>query len=681
MSKKVNKMVVVLLAVSIIISSQKININAATKERKHTYIVTMKKNISTPNVLKDNNADFLTENGEIVSVELTDTEAETLEKEIGVFSVEDNIILYGSEKSKGKTFHQTDWNIKMINAETYNKKEPLEKVKVAIIDSGVNYNSSIPIEERINLLPNEREMSIFVEDFTGHGTSVAGIIAGKSEDGFQIGVNNNVELYSIKVLNENNAASLDKIIEAIYTAIDLKVDIINMSFGTTNYSEALHTAIKSADDAGILLVAAAGNRGNIDNIVEYPANFSEVISVGATDYKGNISKMSSTNGKVDIYAPGELICSTAMFNGSIIVSGTSVAVPHIVGVASALWGRDKSKSKQFIKNLLIVSANKNTPQGIGIVDLEYAMDIYNDYFTHYKEGEAEENGFYNNYLLETPTKVDYVEGSWSKDNHANAIEKCQALTDCRNVKYTDKAIKLIVAGIRMVDADTTNFAFNKNTSNEHCWWHAGTMQTVTFGTFVPNYFATIHLVEKVMNTKECVIDNVTRTTGMSNYVFTEAKKNLKNAPIKSKIEELGYTANMANYRLVYWGILLHVVTDMYAHRPYVKHTDGNYYYIGNVNINMNTDKITDIPERYNSACAVVKNIMTQCIDSKTPYQSEFITLKQFALSSTYYTGNFKLQNFYEFSIEDGWSGLATTNELNIIKNNSIKQSYLPSTLL
>lgn len=230
MSKKVNKMVVVLLAVSIIISSQKININAATKERKHTYIVTMKKNISTPNVLKDNNADFLTENGEIVSVELTDTEAETLEKEIGVFSVEDNIILYGSEKSKGKTFHQTDWNIKMINAETYNKKEPLEKVKVAIIDSGVNYNSSIPIEERINLLPNEREMSIFVEDFTGHGTSVAGIIAGKSEDGFQIGVNNNVELYSIKVLNENNAASLDKIIEAIYTAIDLKVDIINMSF-------------------------------------------------------------------------------------------------------------------------------------------------------------------------------------------------------------------------------------------------------------------------------------------------------------------------------------------------------------------------------------------------------------------------------------------------------------------
>ena len=87
------------------------------------------------------------------------------------------------------------------------------------------------------------------------------IIAGNDIKGIK-GIAPNVELYSIKVLDENNEAPVSRIIQGIYKCIEEKVDIINMSFGTVNKSEALEKAIKAAKDAGILMIASAGNRGD-----------------------------------------------------------------------------------------------------------------------------------------------------------------------------------------------------------------------------------------------------------------------------------------------------------------------------------------------------------------------------------------------------------------------------------
>ena len=198
----------------------------------------------------------------------------------------------------------------------------------------------------------------------------------------KIGVDSKAEIISIKVLDKNNRASVDKIIEAIYVAVDERVNIINMSFGTCKYSEALHMAIKDACNAGILIIAAAGNRGETDKEVEYPAALEEVLSVGAVDSKGEISDISSSGNKVDLYAPGESVTSKGIFNCNVVCSGTSIAVPHVVGVASKIWSKDKSKTPEFVKRLLMDSANEKGKAKI--VDLGYALDIYSEFEKKYQ---------------------------------------------------------------------------------------------------------------------------------------------------------------------------------------------------------------------------------------------------------------------------------------------------------
>lgn len=247
--------------------------------------------------------------------------------------VEENFVLEGC----GKTLLNPedvscDWNIRMINADKKNysaklrkkikkgKKETNEsdnKVKIAIIDSGVDESGDINIKERYNLVPGEETISPCFEDNTGHGTSIAGIIGSKKDDDTDIsGINPNAEIYSIKVMDTDNTAPVSRIIEAIYKAIEYDVDIINMSFGTTYNSDILHKAIRDANDKGILLVAAAGNRGCEDGTVEYPAAYSEVIAVGAVDTSAELAEESSRGEDVDVLAPGEAIKTLSSFGNA-----------------------------------------------------------------------------------------------------------------------------------------------------------------------------------------------------------------------------------------------------------------------------------------------------------------------------------------------------------------------------
>ncbi len=135
---------------------------------------------------------------------------------------------------------------------------------------------------RKNFIPGEDEISVIYEDISGHGTSVAGIIAAKDNDEGITGINPYVQLYSARILDENKQAPASRVVAAIDWAIEQDVDIINISFGTTVDSEEIHAAIRRAYDAGILIVAAAGNNG----VVEYPAAYDEVVAVGAVDAKG-----------------------------------------------------------------------------------------------------------------------------------------------------------------------------------------------------------------------------------------------------------------------------------------------------------------------------------------------------------------------------------------------------------
>ena len=359
-----------------------------------------------------------------------------------------------------------EWNIQSINAEELNEKiETQDKVKIAILDSGVDRISNVNIADSVCLVTDEDQITPMFEDLTGHGTSIASIIAGDGEDGVR-GINPDAQIYSVKVLDKDNAAPISRIIEGIYWCIDNDIDIINMSFGTNRYSAALEQAVKTAYDAGILMIGAAGNNATD---VEYPAAFNEVMAVASVNPEAQISDFSNTGEELEIAAPGEKIKAAGFFGGTIVTHGTSIAVPHVVGVASLLWEKDTSKSSEFIRQLIDYSAkNIENNDDCGLIDADYALSIYDDFEEFFDNEKSDE------YVMTIPENTEaadifenisddenYVEGLWNKSDHETTISN-----GITNLQLTSDEVKVIKLGA--VYPDTIDAL---KTATPHPQWH------------------------------------------------------------------------------------------------------------------------------------------------------------------------------------------------------------------
>lgn len=339
---------------------------------------------------QEQNTDLLKEEN-ILITNMTAKEAKTLENDSDIQKIEQDVTVKALETQGTTVYTATEklskedkgkepfWNLKSIHAD-HKQKNSKTRVKVALLDSGVDFQENLKIKERVNLIEEEEEFSAVFEDESCHGTSIASLIVGTSNK--VKGVNEKVDLYSARILDGNKKAPVSRVIEGIYWAIDKKVNIINISFGTNQYSEALKQAIDDANAKGILVIAAAGNQGeNATDNVEYPAAFKNVVAVGSVNSKAEASSFSSNGKEVDLVAPGEAVRATGAFGETMVTSGTSMAVPHVVGVASRLWQKDLSKSNEFIRQLLEGSARplgETSKYGHGLVDCKYAEDMYDD---------------------------------------------------------------------------------------------------------------------------------------------------------------------------------------------------------------------------------------------------------------------------------------------------------------
>ncbi len=205
------------------------------------------------------------------------------------------------------------WGVKKIGADTVWTANPSNQgdgIKIAIIDTGINYNHE-------DLSPNYVTGYDFVNDDSdpfddnGHGTHCAGIIAAANNDKAVVGVAPEAELYSLKVLNAAGSGYTSDIIAAIQWAIANDMDVISMSLGSTVGSTALQQACDAAFNSGIVVVAAAGNNGaaRIGSNIIYPARYANVIAVGATDQNNVRAYFSCTGPELDIMAPGVNILS------------------------------------------------------------------------------------------------------------------------------------------------------------------------------------------------------------------------------------------------------------------------------------------------------------------------------------------------------------------------------------
>ena len=214
-------------------------------------------------------------------------------------------------------------------------------VKVAVLDTGIKSGHE---DVKAKALDNGSASDNYgAEDAQGHGTHVAGIIGAEADNGKGgKGVAPEVELISIKVLDDSGSGSTWAGIAGIRKAIDQKVDIINMSLGSYGYVPQEETACNDACKNGILVVAAAGNEST--NGVSYPAGHKSTLSVAALDSNNTKAYFSNYGPTVDYCAPGVGIWSTYCKENEkyYMMDGTSQATPVVAGTAAVLLASSES---------------------------------------------------------------------------------------------------------------------------------------------------------------------------------------------------------------------------------------------------------------------------------------------------------------------------------------------------
>lgn len=262
-----------------------------------------------------------------------------------------------------------------------------EQIVVGIVDTGIDYTHP---DLKANMWVNDKEIpnngidddgNGVIDDVYGynavedngnpmddndHGTHCAGTIGAAGDNGEGIvGVNWKVKLMGLKFLSGDGSGSLNDALETINYAIEMKkrgvnIRVLSNSWGGGDYSQALHDAIKELNKQGILFVAAAGNSAtNTDKYPHYPSSYQadNVISVAAINNQDNLASFSNYGAKsVHVAAPGVDVYSTIPGNDYAYFSGTSMATPHVSGVAALMLAHDPNLTPKEIIHKMITTA-------------------------------------------------------------------------------------------------------------------------------------------------------------------------------------------------------------------------------------------------------------------------------------------------------------------------------------
>jgi serine protease AprX len=393
----------------------------------------------------------------------------------------------GGLKSRWRNVHASSQSMDTTNlATTYNQSLTSDQVwsdygtgkgvGVAVIDTGIaqdmddfevakNGNGRAPSRVVATAVTNPDAKTD--TDTYGHGTHVAGIVAGNGNNrdkrdplkGKYVGVAPDADLVSIKVSDDKGNATILDVIYGLQFAVDFKdeynIRVVNMSLESSvaeSYkTDPLDAAAEAAWFSGIVVVAAAGNRGSDKDAVSYaPGNDPFVISVGAVDDKGT-SKLTddtladwSSRGKTqdghskpDVLAPGSGIvstlaphseftsmCPTCIVGGEYIkAGGTSMSAPMVAGLAAIMLEDRPNLTPDRVKGMLM-SSDRNVP---GVGDEAYALGAVKSASTYNPNAGISPNTFVD----KATGKIDYTKSRWSKSRWSNAgLSRSRWSCDC-----------------------------------------------------------------------------------------------------------------------------------------------------------------------------------------------------------------------------------------------------------
>lgn len=272
-----------------------------------------------------------------------------------------------------------------------------EDVRVAVLDTGVD-----PDHPDIELVDDGwaefdeegSEIDTDPNDPDGHGTHVSGTVAGGDASGYHIGVAPDADLLHGKVLTADGSGTFAQIIAGMEWAVQSEADIINMSLGAIGFFPEFIEPVRTARDLGTVIITSSGNDG--PQTSGSPANIYESVSVGATDSTLSVTDFSSgeriyvpdawEESPEDwptwytvpaVTAPGDDVLSAVPGGGYERFSGTSMASPHVAGIAALAMAAEPELTPDDLEALLLEKAIH--PIGDANVDTRYGSGIANAY--------------------------------------------------------------------------------------------------------------------------------------------------------------------------------------------------------------------------------------------------------------------------------------------------------------
>ncbi|QCD58601.1 hypothetical protein CEB94_29960 [Streptomyces hawaiiensis] len=262
------------------------------------------------------------------------------------------------------------WYLNAMHAEDMWKISTGKGVKVAVLDTGVNPDTSSLKGQVLGDEAPEAVSHNATEDYKGHGTSMAELIAGTGAGGGMQGLAPGAKIVPYRVLSKG-VSSTDKkktpsVGDAIKAAADSDARIINMSFGSDIIDPDVEKVIKYAHSKGKLMFAATGNDAGSKNFIGYPAAYPYVVGVAAADDKGKVGDFSEFGNYVDLGAPGLNVpywCDATFRSYCDDGDGTSMATAIASASAALIWSAHPDWTANQVLRTMIDTAGRTWAKG------------------------------------------------------------------------------------------------------------------------------------------------------------------------------------------------------------------------------------------------------------------------------------------------------------------------------
>jgi thermitase len=274
---------------------------------------------------------------------------------------------------------QYQWNFPVIRTEGgWNITKGMEDTVIAVVDTGVDLDHP-DLRKRLTNGYNVIEDNDFPDDDNGHGTHVSGIIASETNNREGVaGITWYNKIMPIKAVGVEGYGTSFDIAKGIIWAVDHGADVINMSLGNYQTSSLLEEAIHYAYNQNVVLIAAAGNENT--SRPSFPASYPQVLSVAAIDYTGGRASFSNYGDYIDVTAPGYQIASTYFNQQYASLSGTSMASPHVAGLAGLILSVNPNLKNREVMDIIenttydLGVPGKDIDFGNGLIDVQRALE-------------------------------------------------------------------------------------------------------------------------------------------------------------------------------------------------------------------------------------------------------------------------------------------------------------------